>query len=93
MSLVHHHFTEDHVEQFPPPIRHSGGFHVNITTFQGLRTVKVEPGVEEGRVFPGDDSTLLLSGQSGIVQLRSVGDVHTESVQVVDIVRVGGDLI
>ena len=53
----------------------------------------MEPGVEEGRVFPGDDSALLLSGQSGIVQLRSVGDVHTESVQVVDIVRVGGDLI
>ena len=93
MCSIHHNFTEDHVEQFPPPVWHSGGFHVNITTFQRLRTVKVQPGVEESRVFPGDDSTLLLRGESGIVQLRSVGHVHTESLQVVDIVRVGGDLI
>ena len=93
MCLIHHHFTEDHVEEFPPPVWDPGGFHVNITTLQRLRTVKVEPGVEESRVFPGDDSALVLSGETSIVQLWRVGDVDAQSVQVVDIVSVGRDLI
>ena len=90
---IHHNLTEDNVKQFSPPVWHPGGFHVNITAFQRLRTVKVEPGVEESRVFPGDDPTLALSGEASIVQLGGVGDIDTEPVQVVDIVRVGGDLI
>ena len=53
----------------------------------------MEPGVEESRVFPGDDSALVLSGETSIVQLWRVGHVDTQSVQVVDIVSVGGDLI
>ena len=93
MCLIHHNFTQNHVEQFPPPVCHPGGFHVNITTLQGLRTVKVKPGVEESRVFPGDDSALLLIGEPSVVQLRGVGHVDAQPVQVVYIVSVGGDLI
>ena len=90
---IHHNFTEDHIEKFPPPVWHPGGFHVHITTFQRLGTVKVEPGVEERRVFPGDNPALALSGEASIVQLGSVGDIDTQPVQVVHIVSVGGDLI
>ena len=72
LILIDHHFTKDNVEEFPPPVWHPGGFHVNITTFQRLRTVKVEPGVEESRVFPRDDSALLLRGEPSVVQLGSV---------------------
>ena len=90
---IHHNLTEDHIEKFSPPVWHPGGFHVNITAFQRLRTVKVEPGVEESRVFPGDDSALLLIGEPSVVQLRGVGHVDAQPVQVVDIVSVGGDLI
>ena len=49
--------------------------------------------IEEGRVLSRDDATLLLGRQSSVVQVLLVRDIDTESVQVVDIVRVGGDLV
>ena len=90
---VHLYFTENHIEQFSPPVGNPGGFHINVSPPQGLGAVKVEPGVEERRVLPRDDATLLLRGEPRVVQLLLVGDIHAEPVQVINIVGVGRDLI
>ena len=92
-SLVDHHFTKHDVEQFSPPVWHPGCFHVNITTFERFRAIKVKPRIEERSVLPCDHSALFLRRQTGIVKLRLVRDVDTQTVQVVYVVGVGGDLV
>ena len=90
---VHLHFTENHIEQFPPPVWNPGGFHINVSPPEWLRAVKVEPGVEERRVLPGDDPALLLRGQPRVVQLLLVRDVDAQAIQVINIVGVRSDFI
>ena len=53
----------------------------------------MKAGVEERRVFPGDEAALGLGGEAGVVQLRLVRHVHRQTVQVVHVVSVGCDLV
>ena len=92
-QLVHHDFTEDHSEMFLPAVDDSCGHHVHKAPLDGLRTVEVETRVEERRVGAGDDPAHGLARQPRAVQLGLVRHVHAELVQVVDVVRVGGDLV
>ena len=48
----------------------------------------MEPGVEERRVLPRDDPTLLLRREPRVVQLLLVRDVDTQPVQVINIISV-----
>ena len=90
---VGHHFTEHDGEQFPPPIGNPSGLDVDVSSLDGLWTVKVQPGVEESSVLSGDHPTLGLGRQGGEVQLGLVRHVHGQPVQVVHVVRVGSDFI
>ena len=90
---VHLDLTEHHIEQFPPPVGHSSGLHIDVAAPQRLWAVEVEPRVEERRVLPRDDAALLLGGEPRVVQLLLVGDIHAQPVQVINIVSVGRDFI
>ena len=92
-NLIHLDLAEDNIEQFPPPVGDPSGLHIHVAAPQRLGAVEVEPRVEERRVLPGDDAALLLGGQPRVVQLLLVRDVHTQAIQVVNVVRVGSDFI
>ena len=92
-TSVHHHFTQHHVEQLPPSVGDAGRLDVDVAALERLGAVEVEAGVEERGVLPGDDAALLLLGEALVVQLRHVRHVHRQTVQVVHVVSVRGDLV
>lgn len=53
-----------------------------------LRALEVQPGVEERVVHPGDGGALLSAVEPGQVVVALLGHVHSQLVQVVDIVSV-----
>jgi hypothetical protein len=91
--LVHHDLAEHNCEQLLPAVGGPGGHHVYKAALNRHRTFEMKPGIEEGRVLPRDNAALGLARQRPGVQLRLVRHVHGELVQVVDVVRVGGELV
>lgn len=90
---VDHDLAQDHREDASPPVRDPGGLDVDVPALQGLWAVKVQPGVEEGVVEPGDGRAFRVPLQVFGVQVRLVGHVQGQLFQVVDVVGVGCDLV
>lgn len=77
-----------------PAVGHPGRLDVDEPALDGVGAVKMEPGIEEGRLLAGDDAALgCVCYQAGRLQLRLVRHVDAQPVQVVDVVRVGRDLV
>ena len=93
VHLVHHHLTQHDGEVLLPPVGQPSGLHVHKLPGHRVGAVEVKPGVEQRRVEPGDRPALGGVGEGRGVQLRLVRHVHAQLLQVVHVVRVGGDLV
>ena len=90
---VHHNFTQNNCKMFLPTVGHPGGLHINIPPANRIAAIEMQPRIEQRRVLPRDRATLGLCREAGGVEPRPVGHVHRQLVQIMDIVRVRGDLV